>query len=435
MSGFEFDVVVIGGGPGGYVCAVEAARRGLKTALIEAGALGGECTNWGCIPTKALHAVAKMMKAPQGAARLGVNLGAAQLDWGKAKGHVQRVVKSSRMGIERLLKDAGVETMGGWGRIEGPHLVSIDGERRIAARHIVIATGSRPAEISGLAGITNRDLFDLEALPERLLIVGGGVIGVEFAAIAAALGSKVTVVEATERLLPGVDPEVAQALTGALQRGGVTIRTGCLVRGAEAGVATVEGLSEPVGFDELLVAVGRRPNTGVGDLAALGIDVGRFGIEVDAQCRTTLPSVFAIGDVAGQGLAHVASRQGEVVAEVLAGIDGRFEGRAIPACIFAFPEAATVGAVSNRSARINLAANGRARTLNATDGFVQLYAGEDGAICGGSIVGIEASELIAPVALAVQLKLTPSVFAKTVAAHPTLGEAVREAALLLGEGA
>ncbi len=451
----EVDVAVIGAGPGGYVAAIRAAQRGLRTVVIEAEALGGECLNHGCIPSKALIHVAEAYAGLGELKSAGVTVEGAALDWPAAVAWKDRLVKRLTGGVAALLKAAGAEVVRGRATFRDSqtlHVVGPDGEREIRARHAILAPGSRPIEIPGLPFdgrfvLTSREALALPAIPPRLIVVGGGYIGLELGTVFAMLGAAVTVVEWFDSLLPGHAGDALKVIERGLRRLKVkalvkTKAVGLEVAG-DAARLTVEGTNgvrQTLDAEKILVTVGRRPNLG-----GLGLEntrvalTGRGLVEVDAQRRTADPAIYAIGDVtAGPMLAHKASAEALVAADAIAGLPAAFRPRAVPSVVFTLPEIAAVGlnkaqatgqGMEAAEATFPYLALGRALTMGASDGYFKwTFAPATGVLLGCEIVGREASNLIGEAALAVEKGLTLTDVAETIHPHPTLGEGLREAA-------
>lgn len=448
----EFDVVVLGGGPGGYVAAIRAAQLGRSVCLVEKDQLGGTCLNRGCIPTKALVASTQALEAAKRMGEFGVETsGEVRAHFDKMVLRKNRIVSRLRAGVGFLLKKNKVTVVAGTGRLIGARSVEVDtkdGPSRLNARNIIVATGSRPVVFpafgyNGRTVITSDEALDFQDVPESLLIVGGGVIGCEFAFIFASLGSKVTVVDIMPTVLPMEDPDSAAAVAASLKKHGVGVRTGVKIEsitgeGSEA-VALLD-TGERLAASRVLLSVGRRPNSeGIG-LREAGVEIGERGeILVNDRMATNVPGIYAIGDAVGKVmLAHVASAQGILAAHNIAGGDRRMSYNAVPSAIFTSPEVASVG-LNERKAReegldirvgkFPFTANGKALTMGETDGFVKVIAdaGTD-RILGVHIVGPYATELIPEPTAAVQMRMTVGQFARTIHAHPTLAEAIGEAA-------
>jgi dihydrolipoamide dehydrogenase len=455
MAGDSFDLVVIGAGPGGYVCAIRAAQLGMKVACVEKRAtLGGTCLNVGCIPSKALlQASEKFHEAGHGLAAFGVKVGKVELDLAAMMAHKDKVVDANVKGVEFLFRKNKVEWVKGAARIAGPGRVAV-GERVLEARAIVIATGS---EVSPLRGIdidekkvvSSTGALELGAVPKAMAVIGGGVIGLEMASVWQRLGAKVTVVEFLDRILPGMDGEVSKQTQRILARQGIEFRLSTKVTGADKGGAGVALSLEPAAggetselkVDVVLVAVGRRPHVEGLGLKEAGValdDKGR--IATDAHFETSVKGIYAIGDaIAGPMLAHKAEDEGVAVAEILAGQKPHVNYDAIPGVVYTWPEVAAVGATEEqlrqagtayRVGKFPFTANGRARAMNMTDGFVKILADKaTDRVLGVHIVGPNAGDLIAELALAMEFGASAEDIARTCHAHPTLNETVKEAAL------
>lgn len=452
----EFDVVVVGGGPGGYVAAIRAAQLGRSVCLVEKDQLGGTCLNRGCIPTKALVASTQALEMARRLAEYGVEAGGdgeirARFD--KMVARKNQVVARLRAGVSFLLKKNKVNVIAGTGRIVGPGRVQVEtggteGPAEVRARDIIIATGSRPVVFptfgyDGRTVTTSDEALDFQDVPESLLIVGGGVVGCEFAFIFSSLGSKVTVVDIMPSILPMEDPDAAAAVAASLKKRGVAVRTGVKIERivAERGeaVATLD-TGERLTASRALLSVGRKPNSeGIG-LEHVGVQVGkRNEVVVNDGMATNVPGIYAIGDVVGKVmLAHVASAQGIVAAHNIAGGDRRMSYGAVPSAIFTSPEVASVG-LNERQAKeegfdvrvgkFPFSASGKALAMGEAEGFVKIVAdGGTDRILGIHIVGPHATELIAEPTAAVRMKMTVGEFARTIHAHPTLAEAIGEAA-------
>jgi dihydrolipoamide dehydrogenase len=449
--GRDVDVVVIGGGPGGYSAAFRCAELGLETVIVDDGnRLGGACLYEGCIPSKALLHVAALIGEAERARELGVDFGEPRLSLDPLrKWKTERVIGKLSRGLASVAKSKGVEVIGGRAMFEGPQQVRVDCDEPQTLRftHGIIATGSRPSRLPGLASEGDRVMDSGAALalvdiPERLLVVGGGYIGLELGQVYAALGSRVVLVEMTDGLLPGVDRDLVQPLARRCERLFAEVRVGtslAALREVADGIEATYGDVTAI-FDRVLVAVGRRAATEGLGLERTGIRVDARGvIAVDERGRTTDPDLYAVGDVTGEPmLAHRAMRQGKVVAEVIAGRPAAFDNVAIPAVVFTDPEVAWCGLMESEAqrsgrtvkiARFAWAASGRAATLGRSDGLTKLVAdAESGRVLGVGIVGPGAGELIAEGALAIESALTVEDVAATIHTHPTLAETLMEAA-------
>jgi len=453
-------LLVIGGGPGGYVAAIRAAQLGIDTTLVEGTALGGTCLNVGCIPSKALiHAAEAFQEATHqaaGASSLGIQVDAARIDLAQTVRWKDSVVARLTAGVGALLKKNGVHVVPGWARVIDGKTVEVNenggaaGDAlRISCEHLLLAAGSDAVALPGVPFggrvISSTEALALAELPRRLVVVGAGYIGLELGMAWRKLGSEVTVVEALDRVLPAYDVELAKPVAASLQRQGVTVHLGHVVQGlAEGGEALIvndpQGQPVTLAADRILVAVGRRPHVDGWGLETLLLDRTGRAVKVDEECRTSMRNVWAIGDLAGEPmLAHRAMAQGEMVAEIIAGRSRRFTPAAIPAVCFTDPEVVVVGLDPAQAAaaghdvlqaQFPFAANGRAMTLESTDGFVRVVARKDThQIVGWQAVGKGVSELAAAFSQSIEMGSRLEDTAGTIHAHPTLGEAVQEAAL------
>ncbi len=453
MSVAETDLAILGGGPGGYITALRAAHQGLRVTVVEQAGLGGACLNTGCIPTKAMVASVALLRQARAAAAMGIHVAA---DAAVLPAMIQRrrdVVAKLGQGVQALLQKNRVTVVKGRGRLQSSRVVEVQGAGAPtclqAARAIIIATGSRPKELpvaprDGRVILNSDDLLELDTPPGELIIAGGGYIGCEFASLFAGLGSRVSVIEMMDHLLPGLDRDLGLALARSFRHAGIEVKlqqriTGTVVEGSRVRVTLADG--HTLSGDRLLVAVGRTPNSGDLGLETAGVQLEHHAIRVDDHMETTAPGVYAIGDVTGQlALAHVAAAQGRVVVDnLLAGRHAsRMDYHQVPAVVFTHPEIATVGlseeeakarSLSVRVARFPFAGIGKAVASGEADGFVKLVACADsGALLGGHIAGASAGELIGQLALALKLGAKARDLTDTIVAHPTLGEAVMEAA-------
>jgi len=462
-----FDAVVIGAGPGGYVAAIRLAQLGKKTALVEKETLGGVCLNWGCIPSKALIAAANMVEDLRAAAERGLS-GEARcaddciraLDIRKLREFKDGVVKKLVAGVGMLEKGNGVEVIRGAARFVSANAIEVDASRgatRVEAPVFVVATGARPLALPGFDFDRQdvwsaREAVDLREIPRRLVVIGGGVIGLELGTAYAKLGSKLTVIEALPSILSGIDPEAMRLVQKGLRQRKATVHVaakakGLERRGRELGVQIeAEGKEQLILCDKVLVAVGFRPNSDGLGLEAAGVKFGEKGfVEVNDRMQTNVPSIYCIGDVAGPPLlAHKASKEGEIAAEVIAGRKSARDWVAMPSAVFTDPEIASVG-LSVEEARAQgydpivgkfaFAALGRALAIDNTEGFVKVVADRGSRLLlGVTIAGPEASDLIAQATLALEMGAYLEDVALTVHAHPTLPEAFMEACkVALGE--
>jgi len=453
----DYDLLVIGGGPGGYACAIRAAQLGLKTACVEERpTLGGTCLNVGCIPSKTLlHATHLLETARDGhMAGFGIRTGAVSVDLATLMARKDTTVATLTKGIDSLFRKHGVTRLTGRARLAGQGRVDIAG-KTVRAGSVVIATGSLPATLAGVPVDNAADIIvdstgalSLPRVPERLVVIGGGVIGLELGSVWSRLGAKVTIIEYADRILPGMDDDIRATMTKLLTKQGLTILSATSVSAArvEDGVALLslavaDGKSSELAADVVLVATGRRPNTHDLGLETVGItpDDGGF-IPVDGRGRAGMSGVFAIGDVTrGPMLAHRAQDEGIAIAERLAGKPGIVNHALIPAIVYTSPEAASVGrteqalkadGVPYRATTFPMLANSRAKANGSTEGFVKLlcHAGS-GVVLGAHIVGDMAGTMIAQIAQAMEFSATAEDIAYTCHAHPTHSEAIKEAAL------
>jgi dihydrolipoamide dehydrogenase len=456
----DFDAIIIGAGPGGYVCAIRAAQLGLKVACVEGReTLGGTCLNVGCIPSKAmLHASELYHTASHDFEKMGLIAAAPKVDLGKMQEYKQSTVETNTKGIEFLFKKNKVTWLKGWASIPAPGEVKV-GDEVHKAKHIVIATGSEPASLKGVEVdekviVTSTGALELGKVPKKLVVIGAGVIGLEMGSVYARLGSEVTVVEYLDHITPGIDAEVARTFQRLLGRQGLNFVLGAAVQGVEVakGKAKVtyklrKDESEHVlDADVVLVATGRRPYTAGLGLEALGVEMERGMVKTDAQWRTNVAGIYAIGDVvAGPMLAHKAEDEGMAVAEVMAGQHGHVNYGVIPGVIYTAPEVATVGETEEtlkaagrkyKVGKFSFMGNARAKSHFMGDGFVKILA--DAAtdrVLGAHIIGPMAGDLIHEICVAMEFGAAAEDIARTCHAHPTFSEAVREAALACGDGA
>jgi len=450
------NIAVIGGGPGGYVAALRARQLGASVTLIEKEKIGGVCLNWGCIPTKTLLRTAEVFQTAKEADRFGVIVDNVALDWPAALARKEEVRAQLVGGVEVLLRKAGVEVIQGEARFTGPGNLVVrngDGEKALRPDKIIIAAGSSPITLPipglNLPQVIGSDgALELPELPGRMLIIGGGAIGVEFASLFHTCGAEVTIVELLPRLVPTADHDIGEGLEWILREKGINILTSSRVAGIvpadndDSVTCRVEGPEGAVEIaaDIVLQAVGRKPNVEGLGLEVAGIRFSPKGIAVNNRMGTNVPGIYAIGDIVGGiMLAHVASREGVVAAENAAGQESFMDYKAVPACIFSLPEAATVG-MSEEGAReaghnvrigkFALVNNGKALAAGDTEGFIKIVADEKfDEILGLHIVGPHASDLILEGTLALTLEATLQEIDMTIHAHPSLGEAIPEAAL------
>jgi dihydrolipoamide dehydrogenase len=457
MNLLDTTLLVIGGGPGGYVAAIRAGQLGIPTLLVEDAALGGTCLNVGCIPSKALiHAASAFADAAAlaGDSPLGIRAAPPSIDLVRTMRWKDGIVSRLTGGVGALLKKHGVQLVAGRARILDGKTVDVTaaGESapsiRIACEHLLLAAGSQPVELPALPFggrvISSTGALSLTGVPGRLAVVGAGYIGLELGVAWRKLGAEVTVVEAQDRILPAYDGELTRPVHAALERLGVGLRLGTSVlalndAGDALRLSGADGRADELPADKILVAVGRRPRTAGWGLESLRLDMDGRAVKVDDRCRTSMRRVWAIGDLVGEPmLAHRAMAQGAMVAELIAGKHRRFAPAAIPAVCFTDPEIVAVGqdAAQAQAAGVEIlgasfpfAANGRAMTLDATDGFVRVVARKDNhRILGWQAVGRGVSELAAAFVQSIEMGALLEDVGHTIHAHPTLGEAVQEAA-------
>ena len=447
------EALVIGAGPGGYVAGIRLGQLKKKVLVVEKDKPGGICLNVGCIPSKALINASKIFDKIRHGADIGILADNPRVDMAKMQSWKGEVVSKLTGGVKTLLKANGCDYRTGVARFVSRDTVELTektGKTTITADHIVIATGSRPIEIPGFKFDGNRIVdstgaLDFASVPERFVVIGGGYIGIEIGTLYAKLGSKVTVVEALPAILPGNDPEIVQLVARKLKKLGVEVVTGAKAKSwAEKGgraevTVDVGGKDQTIEADKVLVAVGRRPNSEGLGLEQIGVKIERGFVPVDRQLRTNVPGIYAIGDVAGQPmLAHKASHEAEVVAEVIAGHKAEMDVRTIPSVIFSDPEVASAGisaeeaTTKGRTIKVGkfpFAALGRAIANADTDGFVKVVIdAESKEVLGIHVVGNGASDVIAEAALAIEMGALADDISLTIHAHPTLPEAIMEAA-------
>jgi len=447
----KFDLCVIGAGPGGYVAAIHAGQKGLNVALIEKDNFGGTCLNIGCIPTKTLIAGAEVLHKARHAADFGIDIsGKISPNWEKMQNRKDDVILKLRKGIGSLLKAAGVKTFNGTASFLDRKSVVINGGddngAKITADNIIIASGSEslvPGFIPESPRVlTSTELLSVNDIPKSLLVLGGGVIGCEFACLFAELGTKVTVVEMLPNILPVVDKENGRVLTSKMKQAGIEILTGEAMSDIKA---TAKGVSGKVGgkilkADYLLVSIGRKAVSDNLNLAAAGVKIDERGwIPVNEYCKTNVPNIYAIGDIGGKiWLAHLASAMGFCAVDNICGDRSKFSYDLVPGCIFTSPEIGTVGLseeqckeqeIDYKVGKFPFAALGKAMAIEETDGMVKIIAdSQTDQVLGVHIIGPHATDLIAEAVPAMQLEITAGELGRAIHAHPTLGEAMMEAA-------
>jgi len=458
----SYDVVVIGAGPGGYVCAIKAAQLGLKTAIVEKRTtFGGTCVNVGCIPSKALlHASEMLLEAQHSFADLGIDVGTPKFDLTKMLAHKTRTVEQNTKGLDFLMKKNKIDTFRGTGKVLAAGKVAINGEggkeQTVETKNIVIATGSDVAGIPGVevafdekVVVSSTGALELAKVPAHLVVVGGGVIGLELGSVWARLGAKVTVVEYLDTILGGMDSEVAKQFQRMLEKQGMTFRLGAKVtavaKAKKGATVTFEpakgGEAETLEADVVLVSTGRKPFTEGLGLKEAGVELDERGrVKTDNHLRTNVAGIYAIGDVVvGPMLAHKAEDEGVAVAEIIAGQAGHVNYDVIPSVVYTSPEVASVGktedelkkaGIDYKAGKFPFSANGRARAALHTDGFVKVLADKaTDRVLGVHILGHGAGEMIHEAAVLMEFGGSSEDLARTCHAHPTMSEAVKEAAL------
>lgn len=465
MSETQYDVVIIGSGPGGYVAAIRATQLGLKTAVVEAGALGGVCLNIGCIPTKALLHSADLLEEVREGKRFGVMVSEIGFDLKAAMKHKQAVVKQSSDGVGYLFKKNKIDLYEGWGTILRPGQIQVrlnaGGEQTVQTKHIIVATGAKPRSLPGIEFdedriLSSTGMLELQAVPKSLLVVGAGAIGVEFASMFRSFGAEVTLVEALPRIVPLEDEEISAELTKTFQRRKINLLTGAKLNGVDrsenqviANVTDSSGKEQQIQAERMLLGIGIAPRTkGIG-LEELGVELDQRGfIKVDGYMRTNVEGIYAIGDcIPTPWLAHVASAEGILAVERIAGLDAHpIDYDRIPACTYCNPEVASVGLSEARAkerghdikvGKFPFSANGKARILGQSRaGFIKIIADKQyDEVLGVHMIGPQVTELISEGGVALSHEATGESMMHTIHAHPTLYEAIGEAAHAVATGA
>ncbi|MBD8068461.1 dihydrolipoyl dehydrogenase [Bacillus sp. PS06] len=450
----ETDTLVLGAGPGGYVAAIRAAQLGQKVTIVEKSNLGGVCLNVGCIPSKALIAAGHRYETALHSETMGITAENVTVDFSKVQNWKASVVNKLTSGVEGLLKGNKVEIVRGEGYFVDANTIRVMDENSAQTytfKNAIIATGSRPIELPTFKYsnrvINSTGALNLPEIPKKLVVIGGGVIGVELGTAYANFGTEVTILEGSDELFAGAfEKQMSSLVARNLKKKGAEIVTNALAKGVvenDNGVVVTyesKGEEKTVEADYVLVTVGRRPNTDEMGLEQVGVDMTDRGIiNIDTQCRTNIPNIFAIGDiVAGPQLAHKASYEGKIAAEVIAGHNAQIDYLGIPAVVFSDPELASVGYTEKQAkeegievvgSKFPFAANGRALALDNAEGFLKLVTRkEDGLVIGAQIAGPSASDMIAELGLAIEAGMTAEDLAMTIHAHPTLGEITMEAA-------
>jgi dihydrolipoamide dehydrogenase len=454
MAEAQYDIIVVGGGPGGYVAAIRAAQLGMKTALVERDALGGVCLNWGCIPTKSLLKNAEVARNLADAKTWGIKIeGTYTLDYGKAHERSRQVSQRLVRGVGFLMKKNKIDVYMDTAVLRAGSVVELQGGgQKLSGKNIIIATGARPRtipglELDGVNVITSREALDLKTVPNPIVVVGASAIGCEFATVYHSYGADVTVLEALPHLLPKEDEKVSVTVEKSFQKQGIKFKTGAMVERAEKvgdkinlHVKTKDG-TEVISAEKVLVAIGVSPNSENLGLEALGVKTTRGAIDTNDFMQTNVPGIYAIGDVTMKlALAHVAMAQGVLAVEHAAGHEVRpINYDAVPRCTYSHPQVASFGKteaqIKEAGGEYNVGefpfqANGKALGLNDYEGFVRIYSDKKfGEILGVHMVGPEVTDLTGEFALAISMEMTPAEIGHTIHAHPTLTEVIQEAAL------
>ena len=428
-----YDAVIIGAGPGGYVCAIELSKLGGKVCIVEKNGFGGTCTQRGCIPTKYLHSIGDFIRKASMSKSYGIN-SKIDLDYKILKSKMFTTVSKLASGIKLLLKDNGVEIVEGEAKIISSNKVKV-GSKILETKNIVIATGSTPISMTDYDSkekILSTDTFwSLEELPKSIAVIGGSYSGCEFASILNVLGCKVWLIEMEEMLMPNNFPEIGKTLDKYMRIDGITVLTNSKVEKITDKGISVNG--QNIDVEKILVCVGRKPNISSDELEKLGIKFNSKGIDVNKKMLTSVSNIYAIGDITGKyELAHVASKQGEVAAHNIMGHDSEMDYSVIPFCVFTFPEVAFVGDCSGKSGEFPLRANAKANCLEDTRGFLKVFE-KNGVCVGAIIIGTRASEIIGEATVAIKTELKIEKFLEVIHAHPTLSEAFTEAARDINE--
>lgn len=453
MANYDYDVVILGAGPGGYVSAIRAAQLGLSSVVIEKEAPGGVCLNWGCIPSKSLIHQAEIVHSVEDLKKMGATVDVSSIDYKNVHKKSRDAAGKLSKGVKSLLKKNNVDYIEGTGTFSGPHEIDIDGKKKVTGKNILIATGSRSKEIPGFEFdgkkiLSSREILDITTLPKKLIILGAGAIGMEFAYVMNSFGVDVTVVEMLDQLLPLEDADAVEVIAKAFKRYGITTMTGTRAKsvdkkgkGLRLTVENAEGAEETLSADMLLVAVGRTPNTENIGLETVGVKTDRGFVTVGDYFQTSVTGIYAIGDVTSSPLlAHVASKEGEIAVEHMAGHspEPSIDPELIPSAVYCQPEIGSFGVSEKRAKEQNLDVQvavfpyrgaGKSVAVEKSEGIVKIiYATETKEILGAHVAGHNATELIHELLLAKKAELLPEDIATMVHAHPTLSESVMEGA-------
>lgn len=426
-----YDTAVIGGGPGGYTCAIRAAQLGATVCLIEKNGLGGTCTQRGCIPTKYLHSLGDIIRRTDFARKSGINA-TVQINYSHVKSKMFATVSRLASGIKKLLESNGVELIHGEAQIQSPNKINVSNRSLVETRNIVIATGSIPVCMPGYQFgeqiLSTTSVLELDQLPKSITIIGGGYSGCEFASILNALGCKVCLIEAQDHLLPLQISEVGNMVEKFMALDGITTMTKSNVEKIIGATAFVS--QQRVESEKILLCTGRRPNVKRDELSRLGLIFNSQGININEKMQTNIPSIYAVGDVTGMyELAHVAARQGEVAAENIMGVaNSGLDYNTVPVCIFTYPEVAIVGDLRaiGKLGECPLVASAKANCLGDTRGTIKVFE-KEGKLVGAYIVAPHAGEIIGEAALAIKMKVSAKDIYNTILPHPTLPESFQEA--------
>lgn len=444
-------IAILGGGPAGYIAAIRAAQLGAKVVVIEERELGGVCLNRGCIPTKALLKTSEVSYTIKKSKEFGIESSMSNINWNISNERKNRVVKNLNMGLEHLLPAKDIKIIKGKGYIKNPKRISVtttEGEVEISTEKIIITTGSKPL-IPNIPGInlngilTSNEALNLIEIPKNIVIIGAGAIGLEFATMFSSVGSKVTIIEMKDKILPYEDNEVSSELLKIMKRQGITFKLSSSVKefkqtddGLEV-IYSEKDKESSLQCEKVLVAIGRKLNSDSEEFINLGLNIEKGAIVVNENMETNINGVYAAGDVAGgKLLAHLAFIEGKVTAENALGIKSKVNYNAVPACVYTNPEVASVGINEQEAAklgieikvgRFNFRNNGRALTLGEREGFVKIIIDKDNTIIGCQILGVNASEMISEITLAITLKAKADILADMIHPHPSLSEAIWEA--------